>query len=218
MTQPASHPEPVPIDPAQIDRLLPQVQCRKCGFDGCAPYAEAISRGEAPINRCPPGGEATIVALATLLNRPMLPLDASLPDHVPDRIAVIDEAACIGCTLCIKACPTDAILGAAKRMHAVLTAECSGCELCLPPCPVDCITMEADPRPGDAASRARRAVLYRARVQDRPRREARRAALQRQRPRRTAAAQDGKSPLVALAMQRARRISADRADTVARER
>ena len=204
MTLPVSDADPAAPRAAQIDALLPQIQCRKCGFDGCAPYAAALDRSEAPINRCPPGGEAVIAALASLLDRPVLPPDNSLSDHVPDRVALIDEDACIGCTLCIKACPTDAILGAAKRLHTVLVDECSGCELCLPPCPVDCIAMVPDPRPADAASRTRRAAHYRVRAADRQRREARRAVLQHKRPVHTAPAQGGKSPLVALAMQRAR--------------
>lgn len=118
-----------------IDALLPQTQCGKCGHPGCLPYAEGIAGGEA-INKCPPGGSATIHALADLLQRPYLPLE--LPE-VPAQIAFIREAECIGCTKCIQACPVDAIVGAAKLMHTVITDECSGCELCVAPCPVDCI-------------------------------------------------------------------------------
>jgi len=118
-----------------IDALLPQTQCGKCGHPGCKPYAEGIANGEA-INKCPPGGDATIHALAQLLNVPELPLE--LP-AVPPQIALIREAECIGCTKCIQACPVDAIVGAAKLMHTVISVECTGCELCVAPCPVDCI-------------------------------------------------------------------------------
>ena len=121
-----------------IDALLPQTQCGKCGHPGCKPYAEGIAKGEA-INKCPPGGEATIQALAQLLDVPELPLE--LP-AVPPQIALIREAECIGCTKCIQACPVDAIVGAAKLMHTVISAECTGCELCVKPCPVECIRME----------------------------------------------------------------------------
>jgi electron transport complex protein RnfB len=126
----------------QIDALLPQTQCGQCGYAGCRPYAEAMAQGEAEINRCPPGGETTIIALADLLGKDVLPLDAERGEEKPKALAVIDEQACIGCTLCIQACPVDAILGAAKRMHTVIADECTGCELCLPPCPVDCIHMQ----------------------------------------------------------------------------
>jgi len=125
----------------QIDDLLPQTQCTRCGYPGCRPYAEAIVRAGADINRCPPGGEPTLAALARLTARPPMPLDTSLGAPGPLCVARIDERACIGCTLCIDACPVDAIIGAPKRMHGVLTALCSGCELCIAPCPVDCIAM-----------------------------------------------------------------------------
>jgi Na+-translocating ferredoxin:NAD+ oxidoreductase subunit B len=125
----------------RLDAALPQTQCTRCGYDACRPYAEAIARGEADINRCPPGGPATIVALATIAGRAPKPLDAGCGIHAPLSVAVIDESRCIGCTLCIDACPVDAILGAAKRMHAIVPSLCSGCELCLAPCPVDCILM-----------------------------------------------------------------------------
>ncbi len=125
----------------QIDAILPQTQCGQCGYAGCRPYAEAMAEGEAQINRCPPGGETTVIALADLLGRDPLPLDAEVGEEKPKALAVIDEQSCIGCTLCIQACPVDAILGAAKSMHTVIAAECTGCELCVPPCPVDCIDM-----------------------------------------------------------------------------
>ena len=133
------------VDPrvlaARIDQLLPQPQCGKCGYPGCQPYAEAIARGEADIDRCPPGGAAGIAALAKLLRRDILPLAVSHGVEAPRTVALIDERSCIGCTLCIQACPVDAIVGAAKQMHTVVTELCTGCELCLPPCPVDCILM-----------------------------------------------------------------------------
>jgi electron transport complex protein RnfB len=125
----------------KVDALLPQTQCGQCGYPGCKPYAEAIASGEAEINQCAPGGEVTIIALADLLGREPPLADVDRVEKPPAAIAWIDEQACIGCTLCIQACPVDAILGAAKHMHTVIVAECTGCELCLPPCPVDCIHM-----------------------------------------------------------------------------
>ena len=126
----------------QIDALLPQTQCGQCTYPGCRPYAEAIAAGEADINQCPPGGEATIQALADLLGVDPKPLNAEHGEHsdVPE-VAIIHEQWCIGCTLCIQACPVDAILGAAKQMHTVIESECTGCKLCVDPCPVDCIEM-----------------------------------------------------------------------------
>ncbi len=125
----------------QIDGILPQTQCGQCGYAGCRPYAEAMAEGEADINRCPPGGETTVIALADLLGRDPLPIDAEVGEEKPKAVAVIDEQRCIGCTLCIQACPVDAILGTAKSMHTVIADECTGCELCVAPCPVDCIAM-----------------------------------------------------------------------------
>ncbi len=125
----------------QIDAILPQTQCGQCGFAGCRPYATAIASGEADINQCPPGGEATIQALADLLGRDPKPLNEEHGEHAETMVAVIDENTCIGCTLCIQACPVDAILGAAKQMHTVIESECTGCKLCIEPCPVDCISM-----------------------------------------------------------------------------
>ncbi len=124
-----------------IERLLPQTQCTRCGYGGCGPYAQAMAAGEAAINRCPPGGSAAIAELAALLGRPALPLDATCGEEKPLQAALIDESRCIGCTICIEACPVDAIIGAAKQMHTVIEAFCTGCELCLAPCPVDCISL-----------------------------------------------------------------------------
>lgn len=124
----------------QIDQLLPQTQCGQCTYPGCRPYAEAIAHGEADINQCPPGGEDTIKALAELLGVEAKPLNAENGEESEmPLVAVIDEQNCIGCTLCIQACPVDCIVGAAKLMHTVIESECTGCKLCLPPCPVDCI-------------------------------------------------------------------------------
>jgi len=123
----------------RIDALLPQTQCGQCGYPGCRPYAEAISKDEADINQCPPGGEAGIRALADLLGREAKPLNPENGEETAKTVVLIDESRCIGCTLCIQACPVDAIVGAAKLMHTVITSECTGCNLCLPPCPVDCI-------------------------------------------------------------------------------
>ena len=125
----------------KIDAILPQTQCGQCGYAGCKPYAEAIAAGEAEINLCPPGGANGVAALADLLGREIPPLNGGTGAEKPKMVAVIDEQSCIGCTLCIQACPVDAILGAAKHMHTVIARECTGCELCVAPCPVDCIHM-----------------------------------------------------------------------------
>jgi len=125
----------------RIDATLPQTQCTRCGYPACRPYAEAIARGEAAINRCPPGGLEGVRVLARITGRPMRPLDPECGTETPPRVAVIDEDVCIGCTKCIQACPVDAIVGASKLMHTVVADLCTGCELCIPPCPVDCIAM-----------------------------------------------------------------------------
>jgi Na+-translocating ferredoxin:NAD+ oxidoreductase subunit B len=125
----------------RIDALLPQTQCTKCGFAGCRPYAEALAQGDADLDQCPPGGAEGIRKLAHLLGRAEKPLNPANGVERPRTVALIDESLCIGCMLCIKACPVDAITGAPKLMHTVLTESCSGCDLCLPPCPVDCIEM-----------------------------------------------------------------------------
>lgn len=126
----------------KIDSILPQTQCGQCGFPGCRPYATAIAGGDADINQCPPGGEEGIRKLADLLGREFKPLNAENGVEKPKSVAIIDESTCIGCTLCIQACPVDAIIGAAKQMHTIVAPLCTGCELCIAPCPVDCITMQ----------------------------------------------------------------------------
>jgi electron transport complex protein RnfB len=153
----------------RIDAVLPQTQCTKCGYDGCRPYAEAIAAGAADINRCPPGGTAGIVKLAEVTGRAVRPLDATRGAEGPLRVAVIDEALCIGCTLCIQACPVDAIVGAPRAMHGVVAAWCNGCDLCVAPCPMDCIAMQPVEPPRvwtetDAAASRQRYHARRARL------------------------------------------------------
>jgi electron transport complex protein RnfB len=125
----------------RLDAALPQTQCTRCGYPDCRGYAEAMAQGDADINRCPPGGAEGIVRLAAITGRSVLPLDPERGAEGPRALAVIDEAWCIGCTLCIKACPVDCIVGASKLMHTVVDAQCTGCELCIPVCPVDCISL-----------------------------------------------------------------------------
>ena len=148
--QPDAH-TPIPSPPAgpaahalaaRLDAALPQTQCTRCGYPDCAAYAQAIAFEAVPINQCPPGGAEGVARLAAITGRPVLPLSGEHGLEAPRALAVIDENWCIGCTLCIKACPTDAILGANKRMHTVIEAHCTGCELCIPVCPVDCISLE----------------------------------------------------------------------------
>jgi electron transport complex protein RnfB len=138
------------VDPARdvvpdlverLDRLLPQTQCGQCGFAGCRPYAEAMARGEAAVDRCPPGGDAGARMLAHLLDVPPLPYDRSRGVQSAPRVALVIEEDCIGCTKCIQVCPVDAIVGGAKHMHTVIEPLCTGCDLCVPACPVDCIVM-----------------------------------------------------------------------------
>lgn len=142
-----------------IDALLPQTQCTRCGYDGCRPYAEAIAIGTAPINQCPPGGAATIASLAGLLGREPLPLNPENGIEGPMQVALIDEDRCIGCIKCLPPCPVDAIVGARRQTHTVIAELCTGCELCIAPCPVDCIVMvprsAGSSEPTPEANRAR---------------------------------------------------------------
>lgn len=144
---------------AAVDALLPQTQCTRCGYAACRPYAEAIAAGSADLNRCPPGGEDTVIALARLLGRPERALTPAIDPACGEAstvatVARVIEADCIGCTKCIQACPVDAIVGASNLMHTVIAERCTGCELCIPPCPVDCIVMDA--APGQPLPRTRR--------------------------------------------------------------
>lgn len=209
---------------ARIDALLPQTQCRKCGFAACLPYAEAIVAGAAEINRCPPGGERVIRRLAELLGRDFKPLDPACGTESPRAVAVIDEDYCIGCTLCIQACPVDAIVGAAKQMHTVVVPLCTGCELCLAPCPVDCIAMQpVDTSAGHEGYSAQDADAARGRFRQRLLRLARdeREKQQAARLRRPAAdRQTGldaelKKALVAAAIERAKARAERRANPAA---
>ncbi len=187
----------------RIDAVLPQTQCRQCGYPGCRPYAEALAGGRADVNRCPPGGAEVIGELARLLGVPPKPLDPACGATEPPAVAVIDEALCIGCTLCIQACPVDAIAGASKFMHTVIAAECTGCGLCIPPCPVDCIAMVETgrelPRQERAAHARRRYTVRCERLErDKTERAARLAAA------RDEAAERRKRAMIARVMERAR--------------
>ncbi len=204
------------MNPDQIDALLPQTQCTRCGYTGCRPYAEAIAGGEAEINQCPPGGAATIEALARLTGRAALPLNPANGVEKPREVAYILEEHCIGCTKCLPACPVDAIVGANKRMHTVIVSECTGCELCIAPCPVDCIVMVPDTALGgvargpidttEAAHFRRRFEAHEARIERRrdeqsAKIEAKRADLKQQ---------TGASTLAeAIARAKARRLAGD---------
>ena len=187
----------------RIDALLPQTQCRQCGYPGCRPYAEAVARGSADINRCPPGGDDTIGKLARLTGVSIKPLDPACGTPAPPAVAVIDEALCIGCTLCIQACPVDAIVGASKLMHTVIAVECTGCGLCIPPCPVDCISMAETGERLTPQERGRRAQAYKKRYTARTLRLEREHAERRAAPRETAAERRKRST-VERVMQRAR--------------
>jgi electron transport complex protein RnfB len=185
---------------ARIDAALPQTQCTRCGYPDCAAYAHAIAEEAAPINQCPPGGAQGVARLAALTGRPAQPLNPAHGLEGPRAVAVIDEAWCIGCTLCLKACPTDAILGANKFMHTVIAPHCTGCELCVPVCPVDCIEMEdaSAGATGWAAWSPAQADAARARYQ------ARQQRLAAQAPAEPAAQANPKSSVIAAALARAR--------------
>jgi electron transport complex protein RnfB len=159
----------------RIDAVLPQTQCTRCGYPDCSAYAQAIAAGEAPINQCPPGGAEGIARLAAVTGHPVTPLNPANGIEGPLTLAVIDENWCIGCTLCIKACPTDAIIGSNKLMHTVVDPYCTGCELCIPVCPVDCISLEvvSGERTGWRAWTAAQAAQGRERYQQRTARLAR---------------------------------------------
>jgi electron transport complex protein RnfB len=168
------------LDVQSIDALLPQTQCTRCGFPGCLPYAEAIASGAADINQCPPGGSAAIQQIARLLHRQVLELNPANGVHAPPRVAWIDASRCIGCAKCLPPCPVDAILGASKFIHTVITDRCTGCELCVAPCPVDCIEMRPSPpaaAPIEPSANRRRYEAHVAR--DRRRRDERDRELQR---------------------------------------
>lgn len=167
----------------RINEALPQTQCQRCGYPDCAQYAQAIADGGAEINQCPPGGVEGVQRLAVLTGRPALPLNPRHGIEGPVTVAVIDEDWCIGCTLCIKVCPTDAIVGANKRMHTVIEPCCTGCELCIPVCPVDCISLDnvSGDRTGWAGWSAQQAALGKARYEARQLRLAREKAEQQMR-------------------------------------
>ena len=185
-----------------IDALLPQTQCARCGYDACRPYAQALAAGACDLNRCPPGGEQTIHALASLLGRPARALDPECGRAPPPQRAWIDPAACIGCTKCIQACPVDAIVGTGKRLHGVIAQECNGCGLCVAPCPVDCIHLLPQPAE-DSKRRAARAAINRRRYDARQRRLAARTTAPPPAP-------AGLSPDVQAALARARELLAAR--------
>ena len=157
------------VDAAEIDALLPQTQCTRCGYAGCRPYAEAVASGAAELNQCPPGGAALIGQLAILLGRAALPLNPSNGVEAPARLAWIDPLQCIGCARCLPPCPVDAILGAQRSLHTVIAAWCTGCELCVASCPVDCIHMQQWPQavlPPSAPDNRRRYLAHEARRAD----------------------------------------------------
>ncbi len=203
---------------ARIDAVLPQTQCTKCGYTGCKPYAEALARGEADINQCPPGGDKGIHVLAELLQREYKPLNPVNGLEKPRELAFIDEQLCIGCTLCIQACPVDAIVGAAKLMHTVIASQCTGCDLCVAPCPVDCIYMQPIPAnqlPSESEQAALADIwrknhefhlfrLERARIEKPQKASALKASDTPPKPAAELMAADSKKALIAAAMERAR--------------
>ena len=186
----------------QIEDLLPQTQCTKCGYPACRPYAEAIARGEAEINQCPPGGIEGVARLSALTGRPVIPINPANGIERPRPVAFIDEALCIGCTLCIQACPVDAIMGAAKQMHTILPSLCTGCDLCVAPCPVDCISMVpvTGERTGWAAWSQEQADAARARH------DFRSARLQREK-------EENDARLAAKALEKLRAVTAEQANS-----
>ena len=197
-----------------IDAVLPQTQCTRCGYQGCRPYAQALAQGEADINQCPPGGTAGIVKLAGLLQVAAKPLNPANGVEQPLDVALIDEDRCIGCTLCIQACPVDAILGAPKRMHTILASWCTGCELCIAPCPVDCIVMvpvqparlwsEADAGRARQRFYARNERLALEKLEREPKLAAKSTTDQPAADAHAAQAQARKKAIIAAAMERAR--------------
>jgi electron transport complex protein RnfB len=193
------------VDRAErIDALLPQTQCGRCGYAGCRPYSEALVAGRTAPNRCPPGGDELARELAVALGVPYSPLDPAVGAATAPARARIDEQVCIGCTLCIAACPVDAIVGAAKLMHTVIADRCTGCELCVPPCPVDCIAMIALDEPPTREAKRESARRARERYNGRA---ARLARERRAKERQSVAASDAglkKRETVARAIQRAR--------------
>lgn len=203
---------------ARIDAALPQTQCTRCGYPDCATYAQAIASGEAAINQCPPGGSEGVARLAAITGQAVLPLSAEHGVEGPRTVAFIDEAWCIGCTLCIKACPTDAIVGSNKRMHTVIEPYCTGCQLCIPVCPVDCIQLEtaSGAATGWAAWSAPLAEQARARYQQHRQRvpledaeEEPAAAMDAPAPDSTSpptSAADARKAAIAAAMERARQL------------
>ena len=192
----------------ELDAALPQTQCTRCGYPDCRSYAQAIADGEAGINQCPPGGAEGVARLARLTGRPALPLSAEHGEEGPRRLAVVDEDWCIGCTLCLQACPVDSIVGGPKGMHTVIAPLCTGCELCIPVCPVDCISLvdASEGRTGWDAWSAAQAAEARERFAFHRERLARDAAEQQARMAQRSAP-DAAAVQAALARARARKPS-----------
>lgn len=135
------HVEANPLN-AEVEALMPGTNCGQCGFPGCAGAVAAMIAGTAPATCCPPGGKAVASAVAARLG---LSLDLSgMADKGP-QIAIVNEEICIGCCRCLKVCPTDAIVGAAKQIHNVLREACTGCEACVDRCPTEALVMQEVP-------------------------------------------------------------------------